>query len=410
MKNIENPKVLDQLKKEGIDPAYIQSLYQKIVSGKISPTSFVIDKSKLRAPQSSDFDPYEKINTEKNRQIGLESIKKGELACLWLNGGAATRYFDESKITPAEREKYPDYVRRIPKIKEMPKGVTEVIQGLSFLELKIRALINLQKETKGKIPIILMNSFITDAQTDAYFEKILPKYPQFNKTNLFKITQKPSIPRFTHPDNLKEIDLYTDKNGNLSYAPAGHGEFVYLLKEFLKTNPLKGVKYLFFVNIDNLGATIDPAILGYHIEKQKPRTIELATKEKGDKGGAPCFVDNKLVVVEQMKFPDDFDQDQIHAFNTNTFWFDLDPIRDFDQTLPLIMADKKVNGDEVIQLEQISCDIDLPSNFIEAHRFIRFWPTKRYLDLALFLDPTSDKKRYLAFAKLLKERYNISVN
>ena len=47
-------------------------------------------------------------------------------------------------------------------------------------------------------------------------------------------------------------------------------------------------------NVDNLGATLDPAIIGAHLEANEASgakiTAEVVAKEPGDKGGAPARV------------------------------------------------------------------------------------------------------------------------
>ena len=43
---------------------------------------------------------------------------------------------------------------------------------------------------------------------------------------------------------------------------------------------------MFVRNVDNLGATADPAVLGHHIRSGRQTTCELAPKRAGDVGGA----------------------------------------------------------------------------------------------------------------------------
>ena len=50
-------------------------------------------------------------------------------------------------------------------------------------------------------------------------------------------------------------------------------------------------------NVDNLTATVDPAIVGAHIAANQPLTVEVAPKEPGDRGGAPAFVDGTLQIA-----------------------------------------------------------------------------------------------------------------
>ena len=153
---------------------------------------------------------------------------------------------------------------------------------------------------------------------------------------------------------------------------------------------------MFFANVDNLAATIDPVLLGYHQSHGQGRTVELVDKTADDQGGVPCFIDDQLMVIEQMKFPPDFDHTTIPWFNTNTFWFTLNDLLAFNEDLPLVLAEKSLPEGDVFQLEHFACDVHLPSRFVVVDRRRRFWPAKRYIDVLLYqADPD--------FQRLLKE-------
>ena len=38
------------------------------------------------------------------------------------------------------------------------------------------------------------------------------------------------------------------------------------------------------MNLDNLGATVDPLVLGWHIDHGAPVTVEVVDKQEGDRG------------------------------------------------------------------------------------------------------------------------------
>lgn len=408
---INNQEIKKQLISLGIDPERVDALHLQIKSGEISHDSFVIEESRLKAPAKNNYDKYEDLEQDKLQSLGDESLKKDELLVFWLNGGAATRFYDESKITPEERKKYQKQIDALtPELIESPKGITPVINDISFLELKI---INLLKLTKNlnlanHPQVILMNSFLTDEPTRLHLDKLFKKYPELQPSRFHFVVQTPTIPRFSKVENLEDIDVFVDEQGSLSFAPCGHGDFLYLVQDYLRKENIPNVKYMFFSNIDNLGTTIDPTILGYHINSGKGRTVELAAKEPGDKGGAPCFVDDELIIVEQMKFPESFDQNQIKVFNTNNFWFTIFDLENYDQELPLVIAEKIIPEGNVWQLEHFACDVNLPSAYLEVPRLERFWPTKRYIDLLIFQDSTSKEYKYIK--KLFQQQYNINID
>ncbi|MFH1536750.1 MAG: UTP--glucose-1-phosphate uridylyltransferase [Patescibacteria group bacterium] len=405
-----NQKIKKQLKELGIDPAKVDALHIKMQQGEISHDSFKINKSRLKPPTNKNYDNYNNLNLEELKKIGENSIKNDELLIFWLNGGAATRYFDESKISEPEKEKYILELRNLtPEILKLPKGITPVLEDITFLELKIKNLLKITEDLnlKKHPQVILMNSFLTDEKTREHLNKLYEKYPNLDPSRFHFVIQKPTVPRFAKQKNLEDIDLFIDQQGNLSFSPCGHGDFLYLTQEYLKKEKIPKIKYMFFNNIDNFGTYIDPVLLGYHIKSQKGRTVELALKNPGDKGGAPCFVDEQLMIVEDMKFPKNFDQDQIKVFNTNNFWFTISDLINYNQELPLVIAEKIIPEGEVYQLEHFACDVNLPSAYIEVPREKRFLPSKRYVDVLIYKD--SQSKYYQNFKNLLKNQYNLQL-
>src|SRR6185437_6978046 len=82
-----------------------------------------------------------------------------------------------------------------------------------------------------------------------------------------------------------------------------------------------GGRVLYMSNVDNVAATLDPAVIGAHLASGAAITAEVVRKEPGDRGGAPARVDGTPQIVEAFRFPKGFDQDRLALFNTNTFAF-----------------------------------------------------------------------------------------
>ena len=175
----------------------------------------------------------------------------------------------------------------------------------------------------------------------------------------------------------------TRTDGSLSPYATGHGDLTFALRAsgVLGEVPrARAASYLYMSNVDNLGATLEPAIIGAHLARGATITAEVVRKEKGDKGGAPARVDGVPQIVEAFRFPPAFDQDSIPLFNTNTFVFDAEAIdRDFDLTF--FRVEKKVGDAKVIQFERLVGQLTafLPSHFLEVPRSGndgRFQPVK----------------------------------
>jgi UTP--glucose-1-phosphate uridylyltransferase len=130
-----------------------------------------------------------------------------------------------------------------------------------------------------------------------------------------------------------------------------------------------GYRYAFVSNADNLGATLDPAILGWFAAERIPFLMEVADRTAADRKGGHLArrPDGGLILREIAQVPDsDLDSFQDigrhRFFNTNTLWLDLQALAArIDEgggvlDLPLIVNRKTVDpGDsgstEVIQLE-----------------------------------------------------------
>jgi len=77
-------------------------------------------------------------------------------------------------------------------------------------------------------------------------------------------------------------------------------------------------------NIDTMGANLDPAILGYHIDQRAAMSVEVITRRLDDRGGGLARVDGKVRLVEGMALPDERIEFDLSYYNTNTFWIDID--------------------------------------------------------------------------------------
>ena len=149
----------------------------------------------------------------------------------------------------------------------------------------------------------------------------------------------------------------------------------------------------------DLAATLEPAVIGAHLESKRAISVEVADKAKGDKGGAPARVDGVLQIVEDFRFPKDFDQDSIPVFNPNTFLIDLAAIdRSFD--LSWFAVTKEVDGKKAIQFERLVGELTafLPCGAISVAREGddgRFMPVK---------DPPELETRRPAIVQLLEKR------
>jgi UTP--glucose-1-phosphate uridylyltransferase len=181
-------------------------------------------------------------------------------------------------------------------------------------------------------------------------------------------------------------ELFLDDDGRASpYAP-GHGDLFPAIRRSGVLDELRdrGVRVVTISNVDNLGARVDPTVVGMHLLGGRPVTCEVARKE-GDMGGAPVRVDGKLQLVEGPRFPPSFDQELVPVFNTNTALLDIDALGE-EYDLTWLYVRKAVDGRDAVQLERLYHEVSalVPTQYLQVPRRGprgRFSPIKTPADL-----------------------------
>lgn len=201
---------------------------------------------------------------------------------------------------------------------ERAKSLLEVKEGLSFLDITARQVIS------SGIPMVLMNSFSTQADSLAALER----YPELKGDIPLDFLQH-KVPKIVQSD-LSPATWPADPE--LEWCPPGHGDIYTALvtSGMLDSMLAAGYEYFFVSNADNLGAVIDTAILGYFARNSLPFMMEVADRTEADrKGGHLAKLPNgQLILRESAQCPaedtDTFQDVSRHRyFNTNNLWINL---------------------------------------------------------------------------------------
>jgi len=348
-----------------------QDIFTKFLQG--SGTSIKWDKID-KLPDAAVQD-YSDLSIPENKELIRQMLSK--LVVIKLNGGLGTSMGCRG-----------------------PKSVISVRNDLTFLDLTVQQIEYLNKTFDADVPLVLMNSFNTDEDT----EKVIRKYRSFNvKIFTFNQSRYPRINR----DSFTPIPSTCKTQDNLeAWYPPGHGDFYLsfdnsgLLQKFIQ----EGREYCFISNVDNLGATVDLNIVNFLLNPDKKGDakreflMEVTDKTKADvKGGTLIHYANHLRLLEIAQVPkehvDDFKSVKtFKIFNTNNLWINLPGIRKVidNKTLDMeVIVNNKTldNGMNVIQLETavgaaIKCfdgciGINVPRS--------RFLPVKKTSDLLLVM-------------------------
>jgi UTP--glucose-1-phosphate uridylyltransferase len=342
----------------GFDPQLLARWQEAIRKGELSKAGNVV-RGELRAPPPGTIRQLPGSRTKAWKELqkrGSEALARGELGVAILNGGMATRFGG------------------------VVKGIVDVLgHGRSFLALAMQDVRDAERRFGGKVPVFLMNSFATDEATKEHFAR----HQDFGlgPAQVHHFTQFVSVRLDKHGEILRL------PGGGVSPYGTGHGDFPQafrgsgLLASFVQG----GGRWLLVRNVDNLGARIDPVILGHHISTGAAVTVELVPKWPDDVGGAPYLLDDRVQLVEQLRFPPDFRPDVVDVFNCNTFTFTAAALdRDFD--LGWYWVEKSADGKKAVQVEHLIGEVtrELDTNYLRVRRSgreSRFLPVKTPEDL-----------------------------
>jgi UTP--glucose-1-phosphate uridylyltransferase len=307
------PAFVEKMQNEGLQPLVIDTFayyYNQVLTGE---TGLVYDRE-IQPVETHEIENFK--NLKKYAAAGQRALEHS--VRIVLNGGLGTTM----GLTG-------------------PKSLIEAKNEKTFLEIILK-----QAENSG-VQLVLMNSFKTHDETLAALDKIKPSPTphQFIQHRFPKIRQQDLAPA-TWPQNQE-----------LEWNPPGHGDVFTALSTsgMLEILLEKGIQYAFIHNLDNLGARMETALLGYFAEHQFPFMMEVAEKTPADiKGGHLARHHNgRLILREAAQCPQDEiaafqDISRYRFFNTNNIWINIESLKalfakEHTIHLPMILNPKTVD-------------------------------------------------------------------
>ncbi len=264
----EKKNLLDQI--SSIDFLLIKKLFNDAV---LETTQ--IRQSNLIPPQIIPIpkNDAEKENAQRAKQIGENSLRKGEIAILTVAGGDGTRLGING-----------------------PKGTFPIapISRKSIFQLHAEKIIATQKRYNSRIPWYIMTSEKNDSVTQNFF-----------KSHTFFGLDPQQVCFFTQ-GMLPVVDfqgnLLMDSRSNIIMSPNGHGGVLVALKEkgILDDMKGRGIKYIFYHQIDNvLIKIVDPVFIGYHLRDGADISLKVVKKcQPEEKVGIVVHINGHLQMIE----------------------------------------------------------------------------------------------------------------
>ena len=286
------------------------------------------------------------------REIGAAALRRGEVGLVVLAGGMATR------------------------MGGVVKALVEALDGLTFLDIRLRELDAVERRFGHRPRLLVM----TSAATDGPIREVLGRAADGRQIGLF---QQDVALRET-----PEGDVFRDDAGNPSEYAQGHGDLVDAVRDsgLLGQFVDDGGTTLMLANLDNLGATLAAAVVGWHLAHGAALSCEVVAAG-GDRGGWPVRWNGRPVILEDFRLPPGFDPSSAGVFNTNTFHADARALLEHDGEWTWFTVEKEVDGRPAIQRERLLGELTshLDTRFVQVPREgpeSRFLPAKDFDELA----------------------------
>jgi len=363
----------EKMEKNGLSPVVIDTFrhyYSLLVRGKTG----LITRADIDPVQEGEVADAEKLSGL--TEAGRSALRK--LVVIKLNGGLGTSMgLSRTKL------------------------LLEVKDGLTFLDIIARQILTHRRKRGVNLPIVLMNSFNTEANTQealSSYRDLATEIPlTFLQHKFPKVFQDGFAPAIWPSDPEME------------WNPPGHGDIYTALVTSGMLQKLldAGILYAFISNSDNLGAVVDETILGYFAQNNFPFMMEVADRTEADsKGGHLARLKNgRLTLREIAQCPEneteEFQDINVYRyFNTNTIWVNLLALKASLEThhnvihLPMIRNPKTVDpkDDSTPHVYQLETAMGSAISIFDGATAIRvprtrFTPVKKCQDLlALWSD------------------------
>lgn len=214
------------------------------------------------------------------RAAGEKALSDGKLATIIVAGGQGTRLGFEH-----------------------PKGMFQIgpLSGRTLFQMLADRLIAVMKRYNVSIPMYVMTSPATDAETRDYFSQNRRCGLAEDQLVIFCQGTMPAV-------EASSGKLLLESRSAVAVSPDGHGGLVSALHKngCLADAASRGIEHFFYAQVDNpLVQLGDPGLIGYHVLSASQVTTQVVRKRFAkEKVGNVVGIDGKVQIIEYSDLPD----------------------------------------------------------------------------------------------------------
>lgn len=316
-----------------------------------------------------------------------------------LNGGSATSYADEKKNRGLSAPLYellaPVFEPMADRCRGKAKGLTPAFvqpdgsEGPTFIELKMRGLLirALEHQIRQPVeppseplePFFQMTSVHNNDEVAAAYKsfKSSPLLDRLIRETGIDITDaatgvQPMLAALTHSEHGSPRRVFESAHGQTNEPlglPGGHGQNFSVLADIYRELRADGKRLAYLSNVDNLGATVDPATLAYTALTGRDAAFDFSFRTsvdvkggilvRDDRGKLNCADIGPAVSPEEVARAEA--EGKAILFNCATGLFNLNYLTqniDFIvNSLPMRISDQDKDAGRYAQAEQVTWEV-----------------------------------------------------
>ncbi len=254
---------------------------QRLVAGDDAGPNWAELSARAEPPPAIRLnEPNPTIDPDAALVAGEKALREGRLATIIVAGGQGTRLGFEH-----------------------PKGMFPVgpLSGRTLFQMLADRLLAVMMRYDVSIPMYVMTSPATDAETREYFEKNKRCGLAEDQLIIFCQGTMPAV-------EAGSGKLLLETRSSLAVSPDGHGGLVSALDKngCLADAAMRGIEHFFYAQVDNpLVQLCDPLLIGYHVLSSSQVTTQVVRKRFAkEKVGNVVGLDGKVQIIEYSDLPD----------------------------------------------------------------------------------------------------------